>query len=276
MSLTTFRRRILSVCWVIIALIFSFERYSSTTARATEAPSEFCGTLQPSSSPQMIWNDAQWSKAYPTFNKAMGLDGRSDFGSAIKQYQIGLNIFPNNVEQRLRLGVDYDRLGETASADQEWREAVRIAGRGGMGENLYCRGDTLFRAHAFRNAFETYLASEYPAEGPLASDMNVLYLDSGAAPLIRQGLASAAAGNFGSALHQLEAAKTLAPSLQHSNFFLADLRYQAGDVHAARIYWEAVLDNSGTRSPDQHGPDRIQLAAATMLLWMDGNYAGRM
>jgi len=219
----------------------------------------------------VIWVDAQWFKSYDSFNNAKDLDNQGAYGAAITQYQNGLEAFPTDVEQRLRLGVDYDRIGKTTAADVEWRQAIDTAARGGIGENRYCEGDKLFRARTFRSAFGAYFRAQYLANGDLASDMNVLYLDLHAAPLIKEGLTLAAAGEFQEAMSRFAGAEKLAPSLQMSNFFLAATKFQAGDMRAARTYWETVIDNSGTRTPEQHGPDRIQIAAATMLLWMDHN-----
>jgi len=246
-----------------------FGALRSTEATAAVAPSEFCNGVQIAALPTVIWVDAQWLKSYDSFDSARDLDNRGVYSAAITQYQNGLHVFPTNVEQRLRLGVDYDHVGEATKADVAWRRAVEIAASGGIGENRYCEGDKLFRSRAFQSAFEAYFQSQYPANGDLASDMNVLYLDLGATPLIKKGLTSAAAGQHQEAMSEFGRAVNLAPSLQLSNFFLAATKFQAGDVRAARTYWETVIDNSGTRTPEQHGPDRIQIAAATMLLWMD-------
>jgi len=261
-------------CVLVFSAVLGCGGLWSTAARAALAPSEFCNGLQTGAPPAVIWVDAQWFKSYGSFNDAKALDNQGAYSAAITQYQNGLQAFPTDVEQRLRLGVDYDRVGKTTAADVEWRQAIDTAARGGIGENRYCEGDKLFRARAFRSAFEAYFRAQYPANGDLAGDMNVLYLDLHAAPLIKEGLTLAAEGEYQEAMSRFAGAEKLAPSLQMSNFFLAATKFQTGDMRAARTYWEAVIDNSGTRTPEQHGPDRIQIAAATLLLWMDHHYRG--
>jgi len=209
-----------------------------------------------------------WSKSYPLFERAKALDNQGDFAAAIKQYEAGLSIFPTNVEQRLRLGADYDRLGQAGKAASEWRQAIQLAASAGLGEERYCQGDKLLEARSFRDAYKAYFAAEFGAGGSIGSDMTVTYSDLGVAPLIHDGLAAAAAGDFQTAMHELESAQKKAPTLQDSNFFLGGVKYQAGDLRAARMYWETVLDYSDWALPGQNDPSRISLAAATLLLRM--------
>ncbi|HME82001.1 MAG TPA: hypothetical protein VKF82_07990 [Candidatus Eremiobacteraceae bacterium] len=219
-------------------------------------------------STEAIWNNALWSKSYPLFEKAKAIDNQGDFAAAIKQYEAGLSIFPTNVEQQLRLGADYDRLGQTVKAANEWRQAIQLAAGAGFGEERYCEGDKLLETRSFRDAYRAYFTAEFGAGGSVGSDMSVTYTDLGVAPLIHDGLAAAGAGNFPTAMRELESAWNKDPTLQDSNFFLAGVKYQAGDLRAARAYWETVLDHSDWALPGQNAPSRISLAAATLLLWL--------
>ncbi len=169
-------------------------------------------------------------------------------------------------EETLFLATLHEELGDTQEAESLLHAGIAMSAGYQRGEWVYCAGDGLFRKSRFREAFKAWDKALYPAGGGSLTDPR--FADSGAEPPVRRGFRYAESGDYAKASVEFGKAYSIDSTLQLPNFLLAATAYATGKGNLTREHFVQTVQHPGLELPGQHGPDRIQIAAAALLLWV--------
>ena len=103
-------------------------------------------------SPVILRNAAIPEKALDAFEKGLTLlTSRSDYRGAIGQFERATKIFPGYYEAFAQMGVAYDRLGDAATAEKEFRKSLEISS-GKYSESFFLLAEMLNDHNRFADA----------------------------------------------------------------------------------------------------------------------------
>jgi len=160
------------------------------------------------------------------FNKGLTLDSINQFEEAIGEYEIALELCPNDLETLNSLAVDYTRTGQYDLAIDTFEQ---IQGLDPAFEPCYCNRIITYTEMGQHDLAEQmfYLAQQIDSDCPLC------YYNIGNSLFVR--------GKYKRAIHCWLRTVELAPSHPQINYRIAQAYWSGGDNEHAREYFLAEL-----------------------------------